>query len=119
MSVPRRMRLVSVFVSVVEAGGFRAAGRKLALSPAQVSQAVKDLEADLGVALLYRSTRRLQLTRAAEDSLPYFPRDGGAIRGRSGGAQLPKPERDPHLGPHRARHPGPCRRPVGLAGAKL
>ena len=72
MSIPRKMRLATVFTTVADEGGFRAAGRKLGLSPAQVSQGVTDLEAVLGTALLYRSTRKLQLTKAAEAILPHF-----------------------------------------------
>lgn len=66
------MRLATVFTTVADEGGFRAAGRKLGLSPAQVSQGVTDLESVLGTALLYRSTRKLQLTKAAEAILPDF-----------------------------------------------
>lgn len=72
MSISRKMRLAAVFTTVADEGGFRAAGRKLGLSPAQVSQGVTDLEAELGTALLYRSTRKLQLTKAAEAILPHF-----------------------------------------------
>ncbi|MEE2945509.1 MAG: LysR family transcriptional regulator [Pseudomonadota bacterium] len=72
MSISRKIRLAAVFTAVADEGGFRAAGRKLDLSPAQVSQGVTDLEAELGTALFYRSTRKLQLTQAAEAVLPHF-----------------------------------------------
>lgn len=72
MSIPRKIRLATVFTTVADEGGFRAAGRKLGLSPAQVSKGVTDMEAELGTALLYRSTRNLKLTKAAEEVLPHF-----------------------------------------------
>lgn len=53
---------MTVFVTVVEAGGFTAAARKLALTPSAVSKLVKRLEARLGARLLQRSTRQLHTT---------------------------------------------------------
>ncbi|MGK5023888.1 LysR family transcriptional regulator [Janthinobacterium sp. RB2R34] len=53
---------MTVFVTVVEAGGFTAAGRKLALTPSAVSKLVNRLEARLGARLLQRSTRQLHTT---------------------------------------------------------
>ena len=53
---------MEVFVRVVELGGFSAAARALALTPSAVSKLVGRLEARLGVRLLNRSTRQLQLT---------------------------------------------------------
>lgn len=51
-----------VFVTVVEAGGFTAAARKLELTPSAVSKLVNRLEARLGARLLQRSTRQLHAT---------------------------------------------------------
>ena len=51
-----------VFVTVVEAGGFTAAARKLELTPSAVSKLVNRLEARLGARLLQRSTRQLHTT---------------------------------------------------------
>lgn len=53
---------MAVFARTVEEGSFRGAARALNLSPSVVSHHVTQLEARLGVALLYRSTRRLSLT---------------------------------------------------------
>ena len=53
---------MEVFVRVVELGGFSAAARALAMTPSAVSKLVGRLEARLGVRLLNRSTRQLQLT---------------------------------------------------------
>ena len=53
---------LEVFVRVVELGGFSAAARALLLTPSAVSKLVARLEARLGVRLLNRSTRQVQLT---------------------------------------------------------
>lgn len=60
------LRALAVFPSVVEQGSFRGAARTLALSPSVVSHHVRSLEESVGVALLYRSTRKLVLTPAGE-----------------------------------------------------
>ena len=60
------LRPMAVFAKTVEAGSFRAAAMSLRLSPSVVSHHIAQLEARLGVALLYRSTRRLSLTREGE-----------------------------------------------------
>lgn len=54
------------FVKSAELGGFSAAARRLGLTPAAVSRNVAALEANLGVRLFQRSTRRLTLTEAGE-----------------------------------------------------
>lgn len=54
------------FVRSAEAGSFSAAARRLALTPAAVSRNVAQLEANLGVRLFQRSTRKLTLTEAGE-----------------------------------------------------
>ena len=53
---------MEVFTRVVELGGFSAAARALAMTPSAVSKLVGRLEARLGVRLLNRSTRQVQLT---------------------------------------------------------
>jgi DNA-binding transcriptional LysR family regulator len=57
---------LSMFVAVVEAGSFTAAADTLGVTKAVVSFNLKQLERELGVALLTRSTRRLALTEAGE-----------------------------------------------------
>jgi DNA-binding transcriptional LysR family regulator len=59
------------FRRVVERGGFSAAAADLELSNAAVSKHVRELEEELGVALMTRTTRRIRLTEAGED---YFRR---------------------------------------------
>jgi len=53
---------MEVFVRVVELGGFSAAARALRMTPSAVSKLVTRLEGRLGVRLINRSTRKLQLT---------------------------------------------------------
>jgi DNA-binding transcriptional LysR family regulator len=57
---------IEVFVAVVEAKGFRAAGQRLGVSGSAVSQALRRLEERLGVALVRRTTRSVHLTEAGE-----------------------------------------------------
>ncbi|MEO1563322.1 MAG: LysR family transcriptional regulator [Pseudomonadota bacterium] len=57
-----KLRPIAIFANVVEQGSFRAAARHLGLAPSRVSQTVSDLEKDLGVTLLYRSTRQISVT---------------------------------------------------------
>jgi len=59
---PRRLKGARAFVAVADTGSFRAAADRLGISVSAVSQAVRDLEADLGVALLTRTTRSVSLT---------------------------------------------------------
>lgn len=49
---------------VVRSGSFAAAARELNLDPSSISRAVAGLEAELGVRLFQRSTRKLALTEA-------------------------------------------------------
>jgi len=53
---------IRTFVQVVDSGGFSAAGRDLGRSKALVSKYVRELEDELGVRLLNRTTRKLSLT---------------------------------------------------------
>jgi LysR family transcriptional regulator, carnitine catabolism transcriptional activator len=54
------------FVAVVDHGGFTAAAQAVYLSQPALSLAVKELEAELGVALFTRLGRKVQLTAAGE-----------------------------------------------------
>jgi DNA-binding transcriptional LysR family regulator len=66
---------MQAFIAVVEAGGFSAAARRTAKSKALISKYVKDLEDELGVRLLNRTTRQLSLTEVGQ---AYF-REAGEI----------------------------------------
>ena len=59
------------FAEVVERGGFAAAGRALGIPKSRLSRRVSDLEAQLGVRLLQRTTRRLSLTEVGEAYLRH------------------------------------------------
>jgi len=53
---------MEVFARVVELGGFSPAARALRMTPSAISKLISRLEARLGVRLMVRSTRKLQLT---------------------------------------------------------
>lgn len=53
---------IRIFVRVVELGGMSAAGRNLRLSPAVISHRLQQLEDQLGVRLLNRTTRQVSVT---------------------------------------------------------
>lgn len=57
---------IPVFVAVVEYGGFSPAARYLGISKSAVSKRITQLEDQLGVKLLHRTTRKLSLTEAGE-----------------------------------------------------
>jgi DNA-binding transcriptional LysR family regulator len=60
------LRNMRIFVRVVESGSFTKAAANEAMTTAQVSRAVTDLEARLRTRLLNRTTRRMALTEAGE-----------------------------------------------------
>jgi LysR family transcriptional regulator, regulator for bpeEF and oprC len=64
-----KLAAMATFVKVIETGSFTKAADVLDLPKARVSQRVVDLERDLGVRLLNRTTRSLKLT---EDGAAYF-----------------------------------------------
>lgn len=57
-----RLQAIEVFVKVAERKSFSAAAEALGLSRTIVSERVRDLEKELGVRLLQRTTRRVALT---------------------------------------------------------
>lgn len=60
-----------IFVTVIDAGSFSAAARRLGLSKSHVSRQVSQLENRLGTQLLQRTTRKLALTETGES---YYQR---------------------------------------------
>lgn len=62
----KKLRHMSVFAHIVEAGSITRAAEKLQLSKSVVSQHLKALELDLGVLLIKRSTRKHVLTSAGK-----------------------------------------------------
>ncbi len=78
------------FVQVVEKGGFSAASRALNIPKSRLSRRVKQLEDDLGVRLLQRTSRLVTTTeigeeyyRHAQDALSRFEAAETAIRRRT------------------------------------
>lgn len=62
-------RDLAAFVAVVEDGGFAEAGRRLGLAPSTLSRTVSRLEELLGVILLRRTTRLIEMTPEGRDLL--------------------------------------------------
>ena len=60
-----------IFVRVVHENGFTAAAKTLGLPKQTVSRKVAELESDLGVRLLERSTRRVRLTAQGAKFFSY------------------------------------------------
>ena len=60
---------INAFIKVVEAGSFVGGGKLLGMPSTSVSRKVQQLENNLGVRLLHRSTRKLSLT---DQGLLYF-----------------------------------------------
>ncbi|MBE7384709.1 MAG: LysR family transcriptional regulator [Leptolyngbya sp. SIO1E4] len=58
---------VSEFITVVDAGSFSAAAKRLGVSTSYVSRRVASLEARLGIRLLARSTRKVRMTDAGAE----------------------------------------------------
>ena len=84
----------ATFVRVVDAGSFTAAATALHLPTSSVSRSVAKLEAELGVTLLERTTRKVSLTDAGR---AYFERARDAIAGLDeAGALAVDAAREPH-----------------------
>lgn len=62
-----KLRQMSVFAHIVEAGSITQAANVLELSKSVISQHLKALEAELGLVLLKRTTRQQTLTSAGQD----------------------------------------------------
>jgi len=61
---------MATFAKIVDLNGFSAAARALGVPKAAVSRAIAELETELEVKLMTRTTRRLRLTPAGERLLP-------------------------------------------------
>lgn len=62
---------IDVFVQAVQTGSLAGAARRLALSSMAASRSLSNLEAELGVRLVHRTTRALALTSDGERFLPH------------------------------------------------
>src|SRR5271163_4653030 len=63
-----------MFAKVVEASSFSEAARRLDIPTSTVSRRIAELEGQLGVRLLERSTRRLRLTDIGSELLEHAQR---------------------------------------------
>ena len=63
----RDLNDLSFFAAVVANGGFSAAARALGVPKSRLSRRVAALEAQLGVRLVERSTRRFKVTEVGQD----------------------------------------------------
>jgi len=72
-----KLERISTFIKVVEEQGFAAAARVLNISAAAVSKQISALEKSLGVELLRRTTRHLQLTELGQQ---YYAQCKQAIK---------------------------------------
>ncbi|MDN8616328.1 LysR family transcriptional regulator [Variovorax ginsengisoli] len=68
---------MATFVAVAESGSISEASRRLNFSKSVVSERLADLEKELGVRLLHRSTRKLTLT---EDGATFLARASAIMR---------------------------------------
>ncbi len=75
---------IAVYARVVEEGNFTAAAKVLGVRKSSVSRAVAGLEADLGIRLLQRTTRKLSVTDAGR---AYYERAHDALAGLEEGRQ--------------------------------
>jgi len=57
-----KLKAIETFLAVAETNGFRAAAKKLNVSPPTVTRLINELEMDLGVKLIKRTTRQFSLT---------------------------------------------------------
>ncbi|ARJ42873.1 LysR family transcriptional regulator [Pantoea alhagi] len=60
------LRQLRVFVAVAQHGSFSQAGQVIGLSQSAVSHSIKELEAEMGIRLLDRTTREVLLTSAGQ-----------------------------------------------------
>ena len=60
------LRQIAIFSKTIDHGSFKKAATELNLAPSVVSHHISSLEEKLGVTLIYRSTRKLTLTREGE-----------------------------------------------------
>jgi DNA-binding transcriptional LysR family regulator len=65
------IRPLQSFIALAEEGQFTAAARKLNIVQSGLSVTIKEMEQELGVQLVNRTTRNLSLTHAGELFLEY------------------------------------------------
>lgn len=86
------LRAIEAFVLVAETLSFTKAAQELNITKSAVSRRVQSLEDDLGVKLLRRASKALELTA---DGVGYFKITGPAFDAlRTAGAQIDRPRRN-------------------------
>ncbi len=105
-----KLRRMALFARVVETGAMSAAARELAMSTSAVSQQIRRLEAETGVVLLHRSTRRLTLTEAGA---AFYEGCAAMVKAAQSAEQRLAELRDAAVGELRIAAP------VGFAGTHL
>lgn len=73
----KQFEAVRLFVVVAQAGTFSAAARKLAVTPSSIARRIAALEEEIGVRLLNRTTRSMELTEAGRN---YYVRAAQIVR---------------------------------------
>ena len=77
------LNLLRIFLTVAEAGNFTAAAERLGVTRSAVSQSIRRLEDERGVALVHRTTRSVSLTEAGAAfhaaTAPPFAEIGAAL----------------------------------------
>ncbi|GLQ32134.1 LysR family transcriptional regulator [Litoribrevibacter albus] len=61
------LKLLAIFVTVIESGSFAEAARRLHSSRSRISEQVAQLEQHLGIRLIQRSTRKLSITPEGQE----------------------------------------------------
>ena len=74
-----KLRQLQYFVAVAESGSISGAARQLSVSQSAVTEAVQELEEDLGIALLDRSGRGISLTHKGHQFLRHASRILAAV----------------------------------------
>lgn len=87
------LNLLTVFEAVARTASFSAAARELRLPKSSVSRSIARLEAELGVQLLFRTTRQVSLSAAGT---AFLDRIAPLLRGvRAAVGELPEREEEP------------------------
>jgi len=91
MATYQTLRRLVYFAAIAEAGSIRGAAQRLNLSVPVLSEALSELEAELGVSLATRSTRRFALTEAGVDAHAAARQILDTAQGLSDRTAMPRP----------------------------
>ena len=100
----KQLQDMALFALVAEMGSFTAAARKAELPKSSVSQRISQLEQQVGIRLLNRTTRRISLTFAGEHYLVHC-REMLAASERAAADHLSGGDRGDAAGAHERRVP--------------